>query len=284
LAQDALPKVNLHATAVFGILNHFMRRTDRDARVIGTLLGRRGDDRTVEVTDCFGVPFLEKEDELYVAINKEYHKSMYAAQRRVSRKEEIVGWFTTTKEGALIIDNSSLVNDFYSQECDDPIHLVLDANMTGMNLSVRGFVSAPICLGDTAFANMFEEVQVEVVMNEAETMALYHMIYNAEGKEGTTVVASLPGENEAVVASVEKLLGSIDEISAYVDDVVSGKKQGSPAVGLALFDALSALRSYKQDELSAQLQGKAQDLLMVSYLSSVMKTQLKISDKLHAII
>jgi hypothetical protein len=35
LAQDALPKVNLHATAVFGILNHFMRRTDRDARVIG---------------------------------------------------------------------------------------------------------------------------------------------------------------------------------------------------------------------------------------------------------
>ena len=54
---------------------------------IGTLLGRRGDDRTIEVTDCFGVPFLEKVDELYVAINKEYHKSMYAAQRRVSRKE-----------------------------------------------------------------------------------------------------------------------------------------------------------------------------------------------------
>ena len=234
----------------------------------------------MEVTDCFGVPFLEKEDELYVAINKEYHKSMYAAQRRVSRKEEIVGWFTTTKEGALIIDNSSLVNDFYSQECDDPIHLVLDANMTGMNLSVRGFVSAPICLGDTAFANMFEEVEVEVVMNEAETTALYHMIYNAEGKDGSTeVVASLPGENEAVVSAVERLLGSIDEITAYVDDVVSGKKQGSPTVGLALYDALNALQSYKQEELSAQLQGKVQDLLMVAYLSSIMKTQLKISDK-----
>ena len=84
---------------------------------------------------------------MYVAINKEYHKSMYAAQRRVSRKEEIVGWFTTTKDGALIIDNSSLVNDFYSQECYDPIHLVLDANMTGMNLCVRGFVSALFAWG-----------------------------------------------------------------------------------------------------------------------------------------
>ena len=231
------------------------------------------------------MPFLEKVDELYVAINKEYHKSMYAAQRRVSRKEEIVGWFTTTKEGALIIDNSSLVNDFYSQECYDPIHLVLDANMTGMNLCVRGFVSAPICLGDAAFANMFEEVSVEVVMNEAETMALYHMIYNAEGKDGTTeVVSSFPSESESVAAAVEKLLGSIDESIAYVDDVVSGKKIGSPTIGLALYDALSTIQSYKQEEVSTQLQGKVQDLLMVAYLSSVMKTQLKISEKLHAII
>ena len=111
------------------------------------------------------------------------------------------------------------------------------------------------------------------------------MIYNAEGKDGSTeVVASLPGENEAVVSAVERLLGSIDEITAYVDDVVSGKKQGSPTVGLALYDALSALQSYKQEELSAQLQGKVQDLLMVAYLSSIMKTQLKISDKLHAVI
>ena len=93
------------------------------------------------------------------------------------------------------------------------------------------------------------EVEVEVVMNEAETTALYHMIYNAEGKDGSTeVVASLPGENEAVVSAVERLLGSIDEITAYVDDVVSGKKQGSPTVGLALYDALSALQSYKQEE------------------------------------
>jgi len=35
LASEALPKVRLHATAVFSILNHFVRRTDRNARVIG---------------------------------------------------------------------------------------------------------------------------------------------------------------------------------------------------------------------------------------------------------
>jgi hypothetical protein len=36
LAEEAMPKVKLHATAVFVILNHFVRRSDKDARVLGT--------------------------------------------------------------------------------------------------------------------------------------------------------------------------------------------------------------------------------------------------------
>ena len=247
-------------------------------------MGTKGEGNVIEVPDCFGVPFSEKTNELYVAINKEYHSSMYASTRRVSKKEGIVGWFSTTKDGALIVDNSSLVNDFYSQECNNPVHLVLDANMTGMNLNVRGFVSTPICLGDTAFANMFEEIEVEVVMSEAETKALYHMIYNGEEKKETEIVSHLPSEADSVEIAVEKLLASIDELSGYVDEVVAGKREGSADVGLALFDALSALQAYKQEDLSARLQNKVQDLLMVGYLSTIMKTQLKISDKLHAII
>jgi hypothetical protein len=38
---------------------------------------------------------LEKSDEVYVAINKDYHKSMHAFHRRIHRKELIVGWYTT---------------------------------------------------------------------------------------------------------------------------------------------------------------------------------------------
>ena len=35
LKEDCLPKVRLHATAVFVILNHFVRRSDKEARVLG---------------------------------------------------------------------------------------------------------------------------------------------------------------------------------------------------------------------------------------------------------
>jgi translation initiation factor 3 subunit F len=36
---SALPTVKVHPIAVMGILNSYMRRTDRNARIIGTLMG-----------------------------------------------------------------------------------------------------------------------------------------------------------------------------------------------------------------------------------------------------
>jgi hypothetical protein len=41
------------------------------------------------------VPYSEKVDEFYVAINQEYHKTMYAFHQRNNKKEVIVGWYTT---------------------------------------------------------------------------------------------------------------------------------------------------------------------------------------------
>ena len=123
--------VKLHPTVVFSVLNNFVRRSDRETRVIGTLLGTITNG-VIEITECFGVPHMEKKDELFVAINKDYHKTMYNFHRRINRKEKIVGWYTTTSaEGALINDNSSLIHDFYSQECEHPVHIVVDTTLAG---------------------------------------------------------------------------------------------------------------------------------------------------------
>ena len=85
-----------------------------------------------QITDCFGVPHQEKIDELYVAVNTEYHRSMYKFHNRIYRRDAIVGWYTTTTpSGAQIVDNSSLIHDFYRGECADPVHLVVDTTLSG---------------------------------------------------------------------------------------------------------------------------------------------------------
>ena len=55
LADTQFPVVKLHPTAVFEILNTFMRRSDKNQRIIGTLLGSIKDN-VVEVNRCAFLP------------------------------------------------------------------------------------------------------------------------------------------------------------------------------------------------------------------------------------
>jgi translation initiation factor 3 subunit F len=225
-------------------------------------------------------------------MNAEYHKQMYNAHRRINKKEEIVGWYSTTApNGACITNTSSVINTFYTKQCDDetPVHLVVDSTLTGDTMSVRGFVAKPIELGDATYADMFEEAKVEMVMSPAESTALFHMMNNEEGNakqswESSETVSGIPTEKDAVANSVEQLLATLDELSAYVDGVVAGTTTAIPSVGIELSHALSSLQTYKQEEISSQLQSKVQDMLMIAYLSTLTKAQLKISEKLHGIV
>jgi hypothetical protein len=85
------PSVTIHPTALFSILDHYLRRTDAQQRVIGTLLGTRSEgDDTVSVRNAFAV--LHSETSEQVAVDKDYHRAMFELSQRVSPKESIVGW------------------------------------------------------------------------------------------------------------------------------------------------------------------------------------------------
>jgi translation initiation factor 3 subunit F len=284
--------VKLHPTVVFSILNNFVRRNDRESRVIGTLLGTIKDG-VVEVTESFAVPHMERKDELFVAINKEYHKQMISFHRRINRKERIVGWYTTTSpEGALINDNSSLIHDFYSAECENPIHIVVDTTLAGDTMSVRGFNSVPLSLGDMSLANMFREVQVDLTVTDAESTCLYHMIHSQQPAGSSAdkpwasseILSAVPTQRATVNAAMNQLLVVLDDVQRYVDSVVDNKNPAVAEYGMKIADAIAALQSVRPEEFNSVLQEKIQDLLMVSYISSLTSTQLQLSEKINQIL
>lgn len=240
------------------------------------------------MTECFAVPFTEKVNEVYVAIDLKYHKHMYSFHRRNNKNEVIVGWYTTsTAQGQFITDNTSLMYDFYSKECDNPIHISVDTSLLSDNLSTRGFVSDPLIVGGEIIANKFQEVQVNIVMNEAESTCLYHMIHNQEGESwgDSAIISSLPSSAISVEQSIIGLQKSLDSIQAYVDDVVDGKVPPSRDIGVAIADSLNTFSAPKnQSTVQQSLQTKVQDLLMVSYLTTLTQTQTVISEKLNEIL
>jgi translation initiation factor 3 subunit F len=213
---------------------------------------------------------------------------MYSFHRRINKKEKIVGWYTTTTaEGVLLNDNSSLIQNFYSSECENPVHLVVDTTLAGEDIGVRGFMSQSMILGDSNLANKFLEIKVDLEVTDSEATCLYHMITAQNTTEAfaeSEVVAIVPDQRDSVHGAMKKLLVVLDEVQRYVDGVVDGSAAPMAEYGMKIADAIGALQTVRPEEFHTVLQEKIQDLLMVSYISTLAQTQLTISAKINAIL
>ena len=288
-SSDAVSSVTVHPLVLLSVLDHHTRRAEGAGRVIGTLLGRR-DGSSVEITNCFAVPHAERGDE--VAIGKDFNRQMLALHSRADRREVVVGWYGTAlpnEDGSghsSIADTSSLIHEFYAGECDeDPIHLVVDTGLDDDAINLRAYVSSPVVVAGEALANLFHEVRLSLKSSEAERICVDEMI-KSQQKEGpdADAAAGAGGGGDATAAlkvSMTKLLDMLESASQYVDSVVEGRTPPDDAVGRQIADTLSAVPRVRPEVFDKTFADTLQDMLMVTYLTNVTKTQLTIAEKLN---
>jgi translation initiation factor 3 subunit F len=82
---------------------------------------------------------------------------------------------------------------------------------------------------------------------------------------------------------VAALLKMLEEVIDFVDRVVAGKAEADSAIGCELADTLSAVPRVRPELFDSIFNGNLQDLLMVSYLASLTKANLAISEKLSGV-
>lgn len=291
--SESVTQVVVHPLVLLHVLDHHTRRQQASGRVIGTLLGRR-DGNKVEVTNCFAVPHAERGEE--VAIGKDFNKQMLGLYMRTNRKESVVGWYASAASGEdggpspdLIADTSSLIHEFYAGESDegDPIHLVIDTRIQKDCLSIRAFRSIPVVVQGEPLANLFHELRLSLHSTEPETICLHRMAKAAAAAGGTTEQEEEepPKQSEDAAplqVSMEKLHGLLKEALEYVDSVVDGKITPDPEVGRQIADTLASVPRVRPEVFDRMFNDSLQDLLMVTYLSNLTKTQLAIAEKLNA--
>jgi len=262
----------------------------------------------VEITNSFAVPHAERGDE--VAFGTNYNKEMLNLHLLANKKESVVGWYatTSTEDPQMIVDTSSLVHEFYAGECDDanPIHVAVDTTLLQNALKIRAFQSAPVQLTtgtananangtnssttadslapspsssspheNVPLANLFKEVRLQLQSNDSEAICLAQMA-TPSSQDVTQTNPKL-----GLVVSMEQLLKVLEHISHYVDGVVNGTTVGDMAVGYHIADALATVPRIRPQVFDALFQDSLQDLLMVTYLSNITKTQLVIAEKLN---
>lgn len=307
-------EVQVHPLVLLSILDHHTRRQEGSGRVIGTLLGKRlvgsNGKQVVEITNCFAVPHAERGDE--VAIGKDFNRQMLALHLRANRKEMVVGWYATalpveeevegqSAEGddsgnpplissyKCIADTSSLIHEFYAGECEeDPVHLVVDTSLVTDTINLKAFQSTPVQVKGEPLANLFHEIRLAIKPNESERICIDHMIRHSntnpqteeETKTEPTPLETDPTTNLKV--SMEKLYSMLETASSYVDAVVDGSIPADDAIGRTIADTLSTVPRIRPQVFDKMFNDSLQDLLMVSYLSQITRTQLTIAEKLNA--
>jgi len=278
----------VHPAVIFTILDHFSRRNEGQTRVIGTLLGEETDG-VVEIKNCFPVPHNELAEEggdgdtqYQVAVDMEFHRTMYELHKKVSPREVVVGWYAT---GGAITPHSSLIHNLYAQEVGSScVHLSVDTMINAtQKMDVVAYTNTDVKLGQKQLGSRFVEVGYKLLISDAEQIGLDVLKGNSNKITGEGQLQT-QGDIEGLEASILQTQELLTVVSSYIEDVQAGKVEGNIEVGRILADTMAAVPMLKPGVFEKTFHNGLQDLLMVSYLAQMTRTQLALAERIQAVI
>ncbi|XP_045452082.1 eukaryotic translation initiation factor 3 subunit F isoform X2 [Melitaea cinxia] len=265
--------VKIHPVVLFQIVDAYERRNADSHRVIGTLLGT-SDKGVVEVTNCFCVPHKEHADQVEAELN--YAMDVYELNRRVNASENIVGWWATGNE---VTNHSSVIHEYYSRECREPVHVTLDTSLAGARMGLRAYVCVALGVPRGKQGCMFTPIDVGLTYYEPEIVGL-QLCDKTAGAGGRARAVAPPGDLAQVAEAAARLGTQLEHVLGYVEDVLAERAAPNNAVGRELLQLVSALPDLASASLADALAGQVKDLLMVVTLAQLIKTQLQLNEKL----
>lgn len=276
--DSGVRQVKVSPVVLFNVADHYQRRTDNKKRVIGTLLGRVTANGTVEVTNSFPLPHSEEDKD--VAVDADYNKNMYNLHRRVNAAEELVGWYATGTETDI---KSVIIHEFYARESANPVHLLVDADLSSGHFDVNAFVSTAYKISELALSSEFRSIPVCMKPGKAEKVGLDVLFKNRRREEGDRSLPIMASEIENLEKSMERLLELLDIIGKNVDAVVAGEIEGNVTTGRFLAETLTMVPRMNTADFERLFGDNMRDLLMVAYLCKLTQTQLIVAEKLLCI-
>ncbi|KAI9727119.1 MAG: hypothetical protein M1828_007320 [Chrysothrix sp. TS-e1954] len=292
--------VRIQPSALLSILDHTLRRPNASSRVIGTLLGTRtsasdpastntsdttsaSNSEIITICNCYAVPHTETTEQ--VEVDMDYQKSMLGMQLRANPREGLVGWYASSGE---LNTFSALIQNFYAGAVAEApsggggmaVHLTVEADVEGGKApEVKAYISSSIGVTPERAADsaLFIPVPCSVVYTDADRSGL-ETIGEARDREDRTV--GVMGNIESLERGVEYVLEMLERVSSYVGSVLDEEAVGNSALGRYLLDTLSKAPKVAGEGVEKDFNNHIQDVLVVSYLTNTIRTQIDLSNRL----
>mmetsp|Transcript_42 Transcript_42/g.81 ORF Transcript_42/g.81 Transcript_42/m.81 type:complete len:350 (-) Transcript_42:71-1120(-) len=276
--------VIVHPLVLLSVADHYHRvaRGTRK-RVVGVLLGTVLKGR-VDCTNSFAVPFEEDaRNPLVVYLDHNYLESMLAMFRKINAKERVVGFYST---GPQIRSNDlrihSMVKRFVPPGITTPpVFVIIDVRPDRQSIPTTAYkvieeVDTNLVVGSGAgeVKKNFAHVPSKIDALEAEEVGVEHLLRDINDP----TVSSLANLIKAKMSGLSTLTDKLVEMKDYLEAVVEGRAKLNQTVVSNMQTILNLLPNLNVDELVKAVMIKTNDMYLVIYLSSLIRTVIALHD------
>jgi len=146
LSQPTINVVEIHPLVLLSVTDHYVRvAKDTKKRVVGCLLGEKIGS-TLNVTNCFAVPFDEEErppETWFLDYN--YLEDMAFMFKRVNAREKIVGWYST---GPKLRKNDIDIHKLFLEYTNEPILSIIRVNEDNEDIPTESYIAIDVIQHD----------------------------------------------------------------------------------------------------------------------------------------
>lgn len=218
-SNDSIERVAVHPIVLLSIADHHNRVVDSGKqRVIGILLGDKYKGQ-VNVLQCFAVPFEEDpSDNTVWFVDTNFIDEMYALHRKVTLKEQIVGWYSSSSK---VSPNDLDIHHMMRRYCPNPVFITTDVGAKDPHeIPVSAFVGAERVRPDgQPIVTSFQNVPTIVDFLEVEEVGVEHLLRDIKDVDMSEIGTTLTNSVHGLAALESRLCG----ISQYLQDVIDKK-------------------------------------------------------------
>lgn len=279
--------VTVHPLVLLSAADHYHRvARNTQRRVVGVLLGTVSRGR-VDATNSFAVPFEEdRKNPAVFYLDHNYLENMLAMFRKVNAKERVVGFYST---GPQIRPNDlrihALLNRFLPMGATTPpVFVIIDVRPDRQSIPTTAYrvveevetssTTGASSLSDAQLHKTFAHVPSFIGALEAEEVGVEHLLRDINDPTISTLASLI----KAKVAGLDTLTDKLVEMKDYLEAVVQGKMKINQEIVANMQTILNLLPNLNVEELVKAMLVKTNDLHMVIYLSSLIRSVMALHD------
>lgn len=286
--------VTVHPLVLLSAADHYHRvARNTQRRVVGVLLGTvsRG---KVDATNSFAVPFEEdRRNPAVFYLDHNYLENMLAMFRKINAKERVVGFYSTGPQirpndlrihalihrflpggGKTAWNNGAGAGSAPTPTVTPPVFVILDVRPNRQSIPTTAYRVVEELESSGGSSKTFAHVPSYIGAMEAEEVGVEHLLRDINDPTISTVASLI----KAKMAGLDTLTDKLVEMKDYLEAVLQGKLKINQEIVANMQTILNLLPNLNVEDLVKAMLVKTNDLHMVIYLSSLIRSVMALHD------